>query len=86
MDDGFGGEFTQIYNGKNFPNVLTYTKSGLITGLEYRFTLQALNFNGESTASTETSFIICVAPSKFKVPTLKAVTKTTMTLSWSVPE
>jgi len=85
MDDGYGGDFSVIYNGKNYPNVLTYTVYGLNTGLTYRFTLQALNANGPSTASAEASFIICVAPTGMDSPVLSAVTKLTMTLSWTSP-
>lgn len=39
MDDGYGGVYSVIYNGKNYPNVLKYTITGLTTGLQYRFTL-----------------------------------------------
>lgn len=39
MDDGYGGSYTQVYNGKNYPNVLKYTLTGLNTGLTYKFTL-----------------------------------------------
>jgi hypothetical protein len=46
MDDGYGGDYSVIYNGKNYPNVLKYTISGLKTSLTYRFTYQALNYNG----------------------------------------
>jgi len=33
MDDGYGGDYSVIYNGRNYPNVLKYTMSGLTTGL-----------------------------------------------------
>ena len=62
MDDGYGGTLTEVYNGMNYPNVFTYTVTGLTTGLTYYFTLQALNYNGASTASTATPFTICVVP------------------------
>jgi len=62
MDDGYGGDFSIIYNGKNYPNVLRYTITGLTTSLPYRFTLSALNFNGFSDESDIASFIICVKP------------------------
>jgi hypothetical protein len=37
MDDGYGGNFKNVYYGKNYPNVLKYTIGGLITGLYYNF-------------------------------------------------
>ena len=39
MDDGYGGDFTPVYNGANYPNVLKYTVTGLKVGLTYRYTL-----------------------------------------------
>lgn len=59
MDDGIGGAFTQVYNGINYPNVRTYTVTGLMTQFTYRFTLQAINFNGPSEESDVAEFIIC---------------------------
>ena len=52
MDDGYGGDYSIIYNGLNYPNVFKYTITGLTTGLSYRFTLQAINFNGYSVDSS----------------------------------
>ena len=85
MDDGYGGDYSIIYNGLNYPNVFKYTITGLTTGLSYRFTLKAINFNGYGGESTPASYIICVAPSNFKTPILSSVTKTQMTLSWVAP-
>ena len=70
MDDGYGGDYTLVYNGMNYPNVFKYTVTGLSTGLTYYFTLQALNFNGASLPSTADPFIICVKPRNFNPPTL----------------
>lgn len=70
MDDGYGGNYNIIYNGKNYPNVLRYTVTGLTTGLSYRFTLAAINFNGYSLDSLPASYIICVKPKNFNAPTL----------------
>jgi hypothetical protein len=46
MDDGYGGPYSVIYNGINYPNVFVYTQTGLTTGLSYNFKVAALNFNG----------------------------------------
>lgn len=36
MNDGYGGDtFTTVYNGLNYPNVLTYTVTGLTSSLTY---------------------------------------------------
>ena len=85
MDDGYGGNFKNIYNGKNYPNVLKYTIGGLNTGLYYNFKLQAINFNGLSDESEPAKFIICVAPQRIAAPVLATVTKTSMLLTWSQP-
>ena len=55
MDDGKLGEYTPVYIGTNRPDLTEYTVTGLTTGLPYRFTLQALNSNGYSLASTQTT-------------------------------
>ena len=85
MDDGYGGDSTLIYNGRNYPNVLKYTVTGLTTGLEYQFKLAAINFNGLSEESNSLALIVCVAPTNFRAPTLSAVTRISMTLSWNAP-
>jgi hypothetical protein len=85
MDDGYGGDYNVIYNGRNYPNVLKYTVSGLITGLQYNFKLAAINFNGLSPESPSVAYTICVKPSNFKAPSLTGVTRTSMTLAWNAP-
>lgn len=85
IDDGFGGDKKVIYDGSNQPNVLQYTASGLITGLSYTFTVQAVNYNGLGAESPEAEFIICVAPVNFDPPYLISSTKTTLTLGWKAP-
>lgn len=82
MDDGYESNYKVVYNGKGYPNVLKYTVGGLTTGLSYTFTLQAMNFNGLSLESNPSKFTICAKPQKLKVPVLKVVTKTSMTLTW----
>lgn len=41
----------------------------MITGLPYRFTVQAINANGYSAASNSVTFYSCDAPSGFSAPT-----------------
>ena len=85
IDDGFGGDKTVLYDGSNQPNVLQYTASGLITGLTYTFTVQAVNYNGLGDESAEASFIICVDPFGFDAPYLISSTETTLTVGWKAP-
>lgn len=85
IDDGFGGDMAVLYDGSNQPNVLQYTSTGLITGLSYTFTVQAVNYNGASSESTDVSYIICIKPQGFEAPYLIASTETSMTIRWEAP-
>jgi hypothetical protein len=38
-DDGLGGAYTTVYDGRNFPNVLKNLVSGLKTARSYKFTI-----------------------------------------------
>lgn len=86
MDDGYGGDYTIIYNGHNFPNVLSYTVDDLIRGLDYNFKVTALNFNGASEFSDATKVTFCSNPSGLDPPTLASSTETSLTLEWTAPE
>jgi hypothetical protein len=48
MDDGTNTDLLPIYIGTNRPDVLSYQVGDLTTGLPYRFTVQAVNINGNS--------------------------------------
>lgn len=86
LDDGTGVDSVQVYDGYNYPNVRKYLVTGLQTGINAGFTVQAINYNGPSEASDPAYFIICRAPSQFAAPTMPEVTRTTMTLEWRAPE
>ena len=68
MDDGQGGDFSVIYQGKGYQNVLTATVSNLMTGYPYRFYLVAENDVGLSLPSSYTTIYACVAPSGLDRP------------------
>lgn len=85
IDDGYGGDFEVLYNGYNFPNVRQYTATGLTRGLEYKFQLKALNFNGPGAASNSLTTYFCSAPSGLDPPTLLSSTSLTLTLTWNPP-
>lgn len=55
MDDGKLGTMTPIYNGTNRPDLTSYKVGDLTTGLPYRFSVQAVDSNGISIASSTTS-------------------------------
>lgn len=61
MNDGVGGDlFTTV--ATLFPNVRTYTVSGLQTALTYGFTITAVNFNGAAEPAVPVYFTICNVP------------------------
>ena len=39
INDGLSNEYSEVYDGKNFPNVRKYLVSGLSTGDRYSFTI-----------------------------------------------
>jgi hypothetical protein len=87
MDDGRLGEYSQVYVGTNRPDLTEYTVTGLTTGLSYRFTLQAINYNGRSIASSSTTLYACDVPAGLAAPKYVSSDKDalTITLSWDSP-
>lgn len=46
MDDGVGGDFAVVFDTVGFnADINSFTATGLTTALQYRFYLQAFNFN-----------------------------------------
>jgi len=68
MDDGNDRDLEPIFIGKNRPDVRTFTAGSLFTGLPYRFSVQAINKNGNSAPSAIATFYACRAPTDFKTP------------------
>lgn len=85
MDDGREGALRVVYDGSDIFYTLTYSVSGLTTGLPYKFYIVAVNLNGESSASDITTIYACVKPSENGKPYKINATKTTITLGWTVP-
>jgi hypothetical protein len=87
MDDGENGSIAPIYIGTNRPDILSYTATGLTTGLPYRFTVQAIDANGYSTASSISTFYSCQSPSGLATPTYVSSDETLMTIdiAWAAP-
>ena len=85
MDDGNNGDFSVVYNGAGLPSTLTSTITGLTTGLPYRFYVTAVNYIGESVASSYSTFYSCIAPSGFTAPYKGTVTSSSVLIVWSEP-
>ena len=87
QDNSLGvDEFITTYDGTNYPNVRKFTvATDVQTGKTYTFKVQAVNFNGAGAASDPMEYTICTAPAVLDPPRLAAVTRTTMTLSWTPP-
>ena len=60
----------------------------LTTGLAYRFSVQAINDNGNSTQSSLVTFYACQAPSGVSTPTYVSSFELAMTItvSWTLPK
>lgn len=78
-------DFTLIMNGTSRPEGNEFDVLGLKAGSQYRFKLQAINFNGLSTNSTTFTFNACLAPSSLPNPHRIDSTTTTITLGWHEP-
>ena len=96
MKDHSAGDdsYTAAYNGTNYPNVRKFTvAAGVVSGKQYTFKVQAINFNGPGPASTEVQAYVCIDPGPLSPPILEAVSAVpssspiiyTMKLRWVVP-
>lgn len=85
MDDGQGGDFSEIYDGSYAPGITHFEKTGLTTGLQYKFIVYAANYNGWSAGSNEGSFYVCDEPSSFAAPYLTDQSTTQLDINWSEP-
>jgi len=85
MDDGHGGQFSRIYDGSKDNNNLHYLKTGLTTGLLYRFRAFAANYNGVSPASSIASYYVCTEPAEFAKPVVVSQTNSQIEISWEPP-
>lgn len=75
-DSGKDDEYSLVYDGTNSPDVLTYTLSDLESTLTYRVYVTAVNFNGESVASTAASLSPCAGPTNMPTPWASEVIST----------
>lgn len=87
MDDGKYGVLSPVYIGVNRPDITSYTVGNLTTGLPYRFSLQAINTNGNSNQSPIVTIYSCDMPSEISPPVYYSsdYTALTISLTWNFP-
>jgi len=87
IDNGNNMELKPVYIGTNRPDIKSYTAGGLTTGLPYRFSVQAINENGNSLPSPISTFYSCRNPTNFVTPRYNGSDKTakTITIDWTKP-
>jgi len=86
MDDGLGGLYSPIFNTVNVsPTIQGYLVSGLTTGRQYRFKLEAYNFNGAGPESAVATLQACAMPSGLAIPSRVSSTSTAITIRWNEP-
>lgn len=71
-DLGLNGDYSLIYDGDGNINKLSFTHTGLTTGLVYYYKLEVLNFNGPSDLSPSNFRASCDQPSQFTSVNLKS--------------
>ena len=82
VDPSISEDETLVYDGYGLSKTNYAIISGLTTGQLYRFTVAAIDFNGEGTRSSELSRYVCVAPSGVPRPVLVSSTSSQIEISW----
>lgn len=88
MDDGRHTDLLPIWISKNQPHVREYEVGGLDTGLPYRFSVQAVNINGVSQASSISTYYSCRGPSQLSTPyyIASSYSAKTIEIGWAAPK
>ena len=73
---------TLVYDGYGFSKTNIFVVPNLITSQEYRFTVSAIDFNGEGDKSAEFTIFACVAPSGVPRPQRVSSTTTQIVIKW----
>lgn len=71
-----------VYDGYGLSKTNYAVISGLTEGQQYRFTVTAIDFNGEGARSTELSKYSCIAPSGIPRPQRVSSTSSQIVISW----
>lgn len=74
-----------VHDGSNNPNALVKEVTGLIQGHSYRFRITSINAIGESSASSEVTFIAARSPDAPGQPKLLSSTSSTVVFKWTPP-
>lgn len=86
MNEGTGSTVYSIIDNSIGAGTTTYTKSGLVTGQEYKFIVIAVNAVGQSLQSNPSSAIIVgVTPDAPGDPTYLSSSETSMQFAWTSP-
>lgn len=80
-----GGEKSIVYEKLSLSSTRTYTASGLETGAEYDFSVQAYQLNGFTEESDPVTLKACGVPSILYPPRLVSGSATQLALKWDPP-
>lgn len=67
------------------PTSTQFTVYNLVTGNQYIFQAQAINYNGDGLLSAPVGFNACLPPSTAPAPLRSATTTSSMTITWQNP-
>lgn len=73
VDDGFGGPFTMVFDGANYPSTYQFKIDALTCGLNYFVKVSAINTAGEGAAISQSQWLGTI-PSEPLEPVLLSVT------------
>jgi len=76
------GEFVEIWDGRDRPEILKLIVPDTKSAVPYTFRHRAFNFNGPSDYSDEFIVFVCVDPSPPSKPRWVGSTKTSITIEW----
>lgn len=83
MQDPKVGLFEEIFNSNNAsPSIREFIVKSVTPQSLYKFKLKSQYLNGYTDESPEAEIYSCTVPSNLDIPSLKAVTSSSMTLTW----
>ena len=88
MDDGIGGDFQIVQDTVGYnSDINSYTATGLVSSLQYRFYVQAYNYNelAPGPISDYAYIYACGIPANPPKPNQVSTTGNTITIDWNQP-
>lgn len=82
VDSSISEEETLVYDGFGFSKTNFAVISGLTEGQQYKFTVEAIDFNGEGARSTELAKYACITPSGIPRPQRVSTTSSQIAINW----